>query len=1682
MSGGRIALSGFDYQTIVILDQLFDHFDAHPGDARARPEGSDDLDLVWSGGGRDRWHHIQVKKPRETDRGILKKQPWRLSEVADELLPNTLRQLRGGDGEQTWILGDEVQPEVRRLFAAGSSAPDTESQLYWPVVHLMARASVVDRLPKDHRNSLLRWRFDNPVGSAADARNHLIATYRHLLDHAGAGTDIASHYQDQVSSIDNSLPGVIARVRILDNYGTETEVGRRFQDRLQREYRLPPAVVADSLFGNLRSFINDVAKQPGKMIDRQSFEVELRSAWPQMSSATEPPLPPAASIVRRDLIEPLASPAAAKVVEVVGISGSGKTTLAAQAAATATDHEPACLPVYVRVQADAAFRDVMSGIAFHLLRRGMPDIFGLAVESKPADDTVINRLAELCNSLPRPLVLLLDLVEGSCNTQFGRDLGQFARALTTGSCRLVIFGQESAFASLSGAEARAVGIEKITMRGFHRDEFANLVERLHPGADRRAVYEIFNRVTVGRAVGISAQLAEALANQNSLAAMRDIVEGPVEDMVSAAERRRFDRLASAVRPAAERLVCFALRFRRQDAEAAFPDENVGGAIDALVSIGLLRLDAENLLEMHEQVRAGLESSISSSVRQAAHSRLAEWYGQKGDVASRIFHLGKAGRTDEADNLARETFLRGEAWRSIEGYVRRRGLVTAQDLIALSAQPERIGDFYLLRYLLPSLATEDMDEALMDLLSNQRSRYFKDYEWARPIVEAILKLRPSRFQDLLEFTVIHAVDSAEREHGLTWLLIAARTARYVPNEELVSFTCSQPADIQRMLLPVLLRDGRRDALGLAFKIFASPAPEDDHRRALPHAPELTIEKREDVLEFLAALPTVPTSMMITRRSLGFDAIGSLVWKARHILSPFCIDILNADSEDVVVRANAWRVLLFVGYPKPQSLLDPMAPKAGLGDYTLLGPAFAPAAYDADRYESILFDPSAAAPLRQSALAVLLFLDKDLETLRTRLLRLTDDPSSAHWEAYFLLLFAKKPFVAGIASLRAMLISPTGEQLPPPFFAACLDAVAEAVWPEVNDLLVESLGHNDRGIRLAAAAGLGRRRSARAFEELHRRLTIETDPLVSSNIARALAASGVEHAVDLSSGQMTEVHVLWQCIVAMRTGDESFAPELVRLASDPSVHWAIRRAAIWASSRIPDVDSLCMLAPVVLAESSPLTIDDDEHLHCHLYLGDLLENGIADLVSSGETEFVELVRSILDVRWNELLWKNNLPDPAEAARWLYKKLMTDPTPSGVEKLRNAIHVPLLHAAVVRAFRIRHMPQEIESVLANTSSVWLAVKCLAERRKVGDNDPDLGPRLRSILAASPFSDIPFLSRVVDDLEGSYGKPAAGAKPPSIVAPAAPVSRVINFTETVSALRGTIDLGIGSDQSLALTPLDRNEIQRLVTLADPSNDPPSGVTKFIPAMTFTSEGHTVSQETWTSSGVTTVPERLRPAIAAANRFELSAPWHEERLRSSWNTTYVAQFLACLGAQADDDRFYQALDADADILLPVLGKFGGAKAVETFLDERLVPALNRCALLGSDEFFEALCNLAQHVVSRKAIPLLSALLGRWASRVDGHLPAQPDDSVELWRGLARLKDHPRFRDIPGWRRKLEKALQANIVWSHKRDIVRILETDAGSYIAVEDQLVREEDWAHFYQSEIDMLDDAAERLFLQLR
>lgn len=167
---------------------------------------------------------------------------------------------------------------------------------------------------------------------------------------------------------------------------------------------------------------------------------------------------------------------------------------------------------------------------------------------------------------------------------------------------------------------------------------------------------------------------------------------------------------------------------------------------------------------------------------------------------------------------------------------------------------------------------------------------------------------------------------------------------------------------------------------------------------------------------------------------------------------------------------------------------------------------------------------------------------------------------------------------------------------------------------------------------------------------------------------------------------------------------------------------------------------------------------------------------------------------------------------------------------------------------------------------------------------------------------------------------------------------------------------------------------------------------------------------------------------------------------------------------------------------LTVLGSIDGLKATQSLLDARLAPILQRYLLLGDDRLFESLCNLVKPISSPEAVPLLSGLLGRWASRFDPKSPLLQGEKIELWRGFARLREHPRFCEVAGWRTTLERVLTANMQWFHKQNIVRVLERDPGSYVIVEARLSREENWLHLMVCEIDSLDEAAERLFGEAR
>lgn len=248
------------------------------------------------------------------------------------------------------------------------------------------------------------------------------------------------------------------------------------------------------MFRNLRGFINDVSKQIDRKFGQVEFEVELRCVWPQMIPVKEPP-PLAAGHVRRpDLAESLTSRWSGRATEVVGISGSGKTSLAAEVIEKSRWVDPDRKVYYAEVRPNVRLRDVLAGVGFQLRRSGFDGPFFVSIEPGPSEEEVIARLARSYSSVPQELLLLIDLVEGTCSDAFARDLATFIRDLSSAGCRLAVLGQESALRELNALERSAYRVSQVDIRGFNFQEFVTLVSYYHPEADKTQLKGIYDRV------------------------------------------------------------------------------------------------------------------------------------------------------------------------------------------------------------------------------------------------------------------------------------------------------------------------------------------------------------------------------------------------------------------------------------------------------------------------------------------------------------------------------------------------------------------------------------------------------------------------------------------------------------------------------------------------------------------------------------------------------------------------------------------------------------------------------------------------------------------------------------------------------------------------------------------------------------------------------------------------------------------------------------------------------------------------------------------------------------------------------------------------------------------------------------------------------------------------------------
>ncbi|MEK1972780.1 hypothetical protein WOB87_06695 [Vibrio parahaemolyticus] len=1689
MSGGISAIKGFDYQATVILDKLFQHFEQYKSCAKARPEGLDDLDLSWNDDGTEHKQFIQIKKPAESNSGEPKPTPWTLSLIAKELLPNAIKNLSGNDHTQLWIVGDSVNDSVSLLINTGDKAPTSATQEYWSVVHSLARNKVLSKIKpeKKARGQLVNWKPTILSTDPEKAKSTLISEFSSLALKHTSNEDASNLYVAYLNELHNLLPTLLARIEIQATYGSEQEVIQRVYDKLKERYSLQRVVIENTLFRNLRGFINDISKQPGRSFNLDELEIELRCVWPQMIPVKNLPELSCNHVARRDLTELFTTNWSGKAIEAIGISGSGKTTLTAEIAERSRVVDPNRGIYYSEVRPGTSLRDVLTGVAFHLRRQGIIEPFAIAVKNGPTEENILEDLAHSYSVIPCDLLLLIDLVEGTCSTAFSRDLATFIRTLSTSSAiHIGVFGQESALREMTPLERNEYGVNRLDIRGFSFEEFVKLVKNYHPisSPDWKKLSVIYQNVTVGRASGLFAKLAQSIARAESIQDMHNISTQPVEDMLAYAEQSRFNLISSTARSAAEKLVCFALPFLRGDAEEIFPNENIGSGIRELLAQGLLQYRDKDSFEMHETVRAGLEGGLAINVRRSTHQVLAAWYGAKGLITAEILHLEKSGKFVEAKKKARELFLRGEQWSAVSAYVLRNKLLSAKDIISVISTPKTIESIFLLPSLIKELGEPVLGSHLFEVIREQPQRYFSDYQWSSAIIETILELSPEQLNDLIAFSINNAADEGQIESALGQLDVAILRKGCKINSDTLNLFKRSPPNIKGMLVKILLRDRGREALQVAFQFITSHKESNKTgKNCSTRDFTLYIDSLHDTVEFLAAMPRVKLNSILISKSVLLGPLTKGVWSLRANLRTHCIEVLRAGDYDEGIIENAIRILVFLAEPSLSHLCASFVNRNdSIRAFSALLPVLQPAFFDSRIYEAQIFDHNNTIENRFTALTILAYAGQDLGNIYKSLKVETDIKKKA-WDKLFLMLCHQNPFFEAIELLEEHMTSMDSKGIHLAVLA--LMKLGELSYPEATIMLTKALSNSSPQIRQSAALSLSRKRSRIALPALIKAYAKEKKETLAVGIATAIVASGAKSSLVLQGRIKSPAIQLWQCILTMRLGDVNNADELIRIATDPLLNWQVRRSAIFAAGRLPYSIALKQIVSVIMIESSPLTIDHSENLDCHSLISSVLTDsqmGWSRIFSKGRDGFIDFFSRLFDDVWNDSWNKEGLPSGLDAAGWLYDRLFFHGWPENrdaPERVLNEVNFPLLQSAIIRSLRFCGQPEVIEQQLTSTDHIWIAMKCLMERRRAGNVNTEY---LRFLVDESPLQKNPLLHRVIDNM-GNKKSTVQQEKPLSMVPKykKMPSETHIAFDDAVRILSGA-NVNFELSAPLVFENISSEQCEQLIRLSDPFNDHRQGVETYIPVIKFTPSGHVVAQHQWTTKGSSKSPNSLlRPAVAAANSFGLSVPWLERLMSERWSKSFVKEYLKCLCSMSDSTRFYEELSKYEDVMIEFLCDPSVYAYVKKHIDIRIVPLLMRYVASGTDELFEGLCTLALQVDCPEIDPVLNGLFYRWSQRFDKTSGAQHDVNPHLWRGLRRLTEHPRFTNITDWIAMLEQVLMSPLSRFHTQDLVRVLERDPRSYISIESRLFKSENWGHFNVEEIDRLDNAADSLFTKL-
>lgn len=1693
MSGGISAIKGFDYQATVILDRLFDHFDRHGSTAFVRPEGEDDLDLFWTDNSMEYRQYIQIKKPTETIDGVLNPTLWTLTNAINDLFPNAISHLTNHNYEQIWILGDEVSKDLKELVNAGKRAALEQSLSYLTVIHKISKDYCLKtkiKLSKKNKVKIQRWKIPKNIDPNLSIEQKLECFFV-FAKTLKVAKPFLQQYVKKIIEINALLPDILSRIKILSSYGTETEVVNRIYQRLENNYQLSRTVIENTLFRNLRGFINDISKQPQKTFNKEDFEFELRTVWPAMVAIKEPPIRGIQFIHRNDLVTQITQDFTGKAIEITGVSGSGKTSLASETLEYIRSNQLDRTALYVEVTDDISLRDVLTGVAFHLRRQDIIIPFSVAIDHLSATERVLQELAQCLSSCGLRIMLLIDLVHGNCTDSFAKDLNHFISSISGSPLQIAIFSQEMPLREMNSSTKAQHKISHLNIPGFKFEEFVQLVTYGHKDADESKLWWIYQRITVGRETGLLASLAQTLAHVETIHDMRIIAEMPADEMLAEAERKRFSRVTPSLLTAAKKLTCFALPFSKAEALTIFPTEDIREAIHELIVLGLLRKTGDNLFEMHEIVRAGLESFISLDIHRRTHEQLAEWYAKTGNISAQIFHLEKAGKPIEAHAVAKDVFMKGKDISSLDAYILKNNIINQNDLLNVLSNPEiKITDHYIFPFIARHIGNTNFVEQLFELINAQSGRFQQDFYWSTSVMRIILELDKTKLYNLIAFAIKTQKAGNPENSSLDWFTIAAHRVNLSIGPDILTLFENQHTEIQWKLIPILLLDWRREILKPTFNFinshpvmmrnnFRSNAKIDIYQK---------LNNFEKVNEFLAALPSVEIDKILVTKSVCLGAFEDFIWKNKDDLNKQAIAIIKQNEVDEIIVNNALRILLFLAEPNLPELCNSLLTRTdSTAAFVSLLPSLLPSLSNKYSYENDFFDENLSLDKRITALSILLAHGADIGELYRRTQETEPFTSIAGWNFWFLMQSMKYPFPEAIPLLEARLASENDVTLD----AILLVKLGELPVPEALTLLINSLNHADVRIRHHAALTLARKRSNKALPYLVKQLELESDEKTAVSMLTASIASGSPHTSDLSLIKFTSSTIdLWKCILAMRTRDLSFSERIISLASDKNLPWQTRRAAILAAGRIPFDLALNRIISNILEERSSLTIDQNFSLLCHLTISSHLLHSGADIIETfvrGKNFFINVWGMIFEKEWEQCISRYDLPTGDIAAGWLFDRLAFGKLPQHIEildQIINELHIPILHAAILRSLRLCGRNDLIEKCLAQAPHVWFAIRCLKELHLIRKPNIYSLDQILEILSSTHWHSHPIVKNVVENFFKNPENKTIKLNTNLIeeISPT-PQSSVIYLSYN-DILDGLEQPDLILDKDFAFSLLTQEEMEKLIIVLNTPHERSPMIESVKPRLNFTSDGYTVAQRISTSSVKSSAIQLrtlLRPALAAANRYDLNIPWHQAGLRGTFYDEYINNYIKFLGLQNAPDLFYHALTLQKDILIPSICEYSNSRRILKYIDSRIIPFIEPLTLSGNDDLFEGLCMLAAEVTTDSIDLVLKKLFSRFilffkkASQVDINY------NIPIWRGFKYITNHPRFDSISNLTQELTTMLQADLTYFHKQDILRILERYPSSYITIESQLLNAANFEHFSTDEIDRLDDAAEKLFHKL-